>query len=374
MPAIEIRRRPVLGDPVHVGGHEHEHSATDFIKQAPLQTGPVAYSLLRAAAFPLSGHRLARAQAASDGFFMALQKAREVARIDRERGERHWRQEGRLYLWDQIEILHEVCEDLVCVFESIRLAQQDPGLDLGLELLSKHDPAYTVIASEAFGNETWWRNQLGVEPDATRYSLLPPVQQAALDEVLQAAGARLSTALAYVRGTYTLPLHRIAARSRHGISLLDPEHGLAWVGRKEADHKADIEALDAGALVVADTERRTIVEYLVPVTPETYQQVRLCWNHASWLLEMLCGSIIGRDENPAGTTIPMDNLARLPASKEREEALIAYTGSDPELWARDGLRHRTTGAVFAAAERLALPNRAARRKRVKRTARRSKRR
>jgi hypothetical protein len=63
MEPLEIRRRPIAGDPVHLAGHEHEHSVADFVKLGPAKIGPVAHSLLRAAAFPLSRHRAARAQA-----------------------------------------------------------------------------------------------------------------------------------------------------------------------------------------------------------------------------------------------------------------------------------------------------------------------
>jgi hypothetical protein len=354
---IEIRRRPVVGEPVHAAGHEHEQSPVDFIRLAPTRTSPLAYSLLRAAAFPLSRHREVRAQAASDGFGMAAQKAHEVMRVDPERGERHWRQEGRLYLWDQIQILHEICEDLACVFESIRLSSEDAERDLGRELLRYHGPADKIIASRAFGDEAWWRAQIGVEADVVRFALLTDGQQAALREMLRGAGVRLSLALSTVRGTYTHALHRVAARRRHGISLLDPEHGLAWVGQSEADRKADMEALDAGALVVADNEGETVVEFLVPVTIEAYEGIRACWNHAAWLLSMLCGSIVARAESPSGTAVPMDDIAPPAPSPELEHAVVCYTGADPELWMREGRRRAATGAVYAVAERLAGGNR-----------------
>ncbi len=344
MAPIEIRRRPVAGDPVHSSGHEHEHSAVDFVRLAPTKISPLAYSLLRAAAFPLSHHREVRAQAAADGFAMAAQKAKEVMRVDRERGERHWRQDGRLYLWDLIQILHEVCEDLACVFESIRLGDEDPGRDLGRELLRYHGPSDKIIGSGPFGDESWWRAQIGVEPDPIRYALLSTGQQAALSEVLRGAGTRLSLSLSTVRGTYTHTLHRVAARRRHGISLLDPEHGLAWVGRNEADRKADIEALDAGALVVADNEGETVVEFLIPVTMEACEGIRTCWNDATWLLSMLSGSIVARAESPGGTAVPMDYVIQSKPSHELEQAVIAYTGADPELWKREGLRVAATGS------------------------------
>lgn len=361
MAPIEIRRRPVVGDPVHSAGHEHERSDFDFVRLAPARVGPLAYSLLRAAAVPLSHHREARAQAASDGFAMAAQKAHEVMRVDRERGERHWRQEGRLYLWDQIQILHEVCEDLACVFESIRLTNEDSGRDLGRELLRYHGPADETIASGPFGDEAWWRTQIGVDPDPIRHALLTPSQQAALGEVLRGAGVRLSTALTTVRGTYTHRMHRVAARRRHGFSLLDPEHALAWVGRNEADRKADLEALNSGALVVADNEGQNVVEFLVPVTMEAYEGIRVCWNDATWLLSVLCGSIVEKAESPAGTAIPVDNVKPPKPSLELQQAIMAYTGADPDLLMREGRRRAATEAAYAAAERLARPSRAQRR-------------
>lgn len=204
--------------------------------------------------------------------------------------------------------------------------------------------------------------------------LRPSPQQTALDQLLAGAALRLTNALSTVRETYRHSFHRIAARSRHGISLLDPEQGLAWVGRKESDRKVDMEALEGGALVVADIEGRSLIEFLVPVTLEAYEAIRICWNHADWLLSMLCGSIIARAETPAGTVVPIDDALALEPSAEREAAVIAYTGYDPTLWLREGLTSRTTDAVYAAAERMAGPNRAQRRHGVGHESRRPKRR
>ena len=207
MPPIEIRRRPIAGDPIHLAGHEHEHFSHDFIKVAPTKISPLAYSLLRAAGFAFAGHRVERAQAAADGFFNAAKTAVEVTKIDRERGERHWRMVGRLYIWDQVQILHEVCEDLAGVFEAVRRTQTDPTIDLGRELLAYHRAADKVIGSPEFAEESWWRKELGVEPDPARFALLTPEQQSALSTVLDGAGARLTQALANYKGTVVIVSH-----------------------------------------------------------------------------------------------------------------------------------------------------------------------
>jgi hypothetical protein len=135
-----------------------------------------------------------------------------------------------------------------------------------------------------------------------------------------------------------------------------------------------MEALEAGALVVADNESTNVIEFLVPVTIEAYEAIRTCWNHADWLLSMLCGSVVSRAETPGGTTISVDDMVQLAPSKGRQGAAIAYTGYDPVLWVREALRSATTDAVYAAAERLARPNQAQRRHGAKREARRRRRR
>jgi hypothetical protein len=131
------------------------------------------------------------------------------------------------------------------------------------------------------------------------------------------------------------------------------------------DYRADMEALDAGALVVADTEGQTLVEFLVPVTMEAYESIRACWNESTWLLSMLCLSVISRAESPGDVAVPVDPLAPHKPTPELEQAVIDYTGVDPELWIRNGLRTAATEEVYAKAERLAGPNRAQRRSKRK---------
>ena len=358
MPPIEIRRRPIAGDPIHLAGHEHEHFSHDFIKVAPTKISPLAYSLLRAAGFAFAGHRVERAQAAADGFFNAAKTAVEVTKIDRERGERHWRMVGRLYIWDQVQILHEVCEDLAGVFEAVRSTQTDPTIDLGRELLAYHRAADKVIGSPEFAEESWWRKELGVEPDPARFALLTPEQQSALSTVLDGAGARLTQALATIRSTYTHDLHRIAARNRHGMALLEPDQGLAWVGRGEAARRADTEALEAGALAIADIQGPNVVELLMPISIEVFEAIRRCWNEAYWLLQMLCGAIGGRAETPGGVTVPMDNVDTVPAPPGLAEAMLAYTGIAAEDWVRTNWRTSMTDAVYAEVDRKTSRDRA----------------
>jgi hypothetical protein len=372
MAPVEIRRRLIAGDPIHWDGHWHEHAADDYMKTAPARIGPVAYSLLRAAIFSLRSHRETRLRAALDGYKAANTMAREIWKIDPERGARYWRMNGRLYMWDLIQIVHEVCEDLSGVFTALRNCERDRSLDLGLELLNYHRAADKGIASADFGKEDWWRRQLGIEPDPTRYALLTPAQQSSLTETLQVAGARLSLALPTVRSTYTHSLHRIAARNRHGMALLEPDQALVWVGQQDEDARADMEALAGGALAVADTDGSNLVELLMPISNDAYSDVMTCWNEATWLFQSLCGSVVERAESPAGVSIP--SVGQRPTTEAQSEARIgvtvAYCGYDPEQAARQNALLDETEAVHAAVERRQSPNRAQRRRHPKKTGRR----
>ena len=189
-----------------------------------------------------------------------------------------------------------------------------------------------MIGSADFGNEGWWRRQLGIEPDPVRYALLTLAQRSTLTETLQVAAARLSLALPTVRSIYTHSLHRLAARNRHGMALLEPDQALAWVGQRDEDREADMEALAGGALAVADTEGRNLVELLMPISTDAYNDVRICWNEANWLFQSLCSSVVERAESPEGVFIP--SVGQRPTSaaqsKARMDVTVAYCGYDPE--------------------------------------------
>jgi hypothetical protein len=361
--SIEIRRRPVTGHPVHFGGHVHEQAATDYIVDAASKLGPVAYSMLRAAAFSLQSHRGVRLLAAIRGSEAAAKKAREIWKIDQERGSRYWRMNGRLYLWDFVQILHEVCEDLAGTFEAVSRCEADASLDLGLELLKYHGAADEVIGSEAFGNEAWWRSELEIDADPARYAVLTADQQSVLNQTLRVAEARLSVALSTVRSSYTHALHRVAARNRHGMALLEPDQALAWVDKRDAKGRADIEALASGALAVADTEGRAIVELLMPNSTEVRDELMKCLNEANWLFQSLCNCLLQRAESPAGVSIPDvgRNPTSVPEQKARMELTVAYCGYDPDDYARQKALVEETDAVRARVEKGEMSSRAQRR-------------
>ncbi len=351
------------GNPVHFGGHVHEQAATDFIVDAASKLGPVAYSLLRAAAFSLRSHRGVRLLAATRGYEAAAERAREIWKIDQERGSRYWRMNGRLYMWDIVQVVHEVCEDLAGTFEAVRRCEADASLDLGLELLRYHGAADNVIGSQAFGDEAWWQSELEISPDPARYARLTAEQQAVLDQVLRVAKSRLPVALSTVRSIYTHSLHRVAARNRHGMALLEADQALAWVDKRDAEGRADMEALASGGLAVADTEGRVIVELLMPNSTDVCNELMRCLDEANWLFQSLCNCLLQRAESPSGASIP--DVGQNPTSaaeeKARVDVTVAYGGYDPDDYARQMTFVEETEAVRAKVEKRETTNRAQKR-------------
>jgi hypothetical protein len=330
---------------------------------AASKLGPVAYSLLRAATFSLQSHRGVRLLAATRGYDAAAKKSREIWKIDPERGSRYWRMNGRLYLWDSVQILHEVCEDLSGTFEAVWRCEADASLDLGLELLKYHGAADKVIGSEAFGNEAWWRSEIEIDSDPARYAVLTADQQSVLNQTLGVAEARLSVALSTVRSIYTHELHRVAARNRHGMALLEPDQALAWVDKRDEEGRADMEALASGALAVADTDGRAIVELLMPNSTAVRDELMKCLNEANWLFQSICNSLLQRAESPAGVSIPDvgQNPNSVPEQKARMELTVAYGGYDPDDYARQMAFVEESDVVRARVEKREMPNRAQRR-------------
>jgi hypothetical protein len=354
MSTIEIRRRATTGVPYHMAGHEHDHTTDDFVLAGAASIGPLAYALLRAEGFPISRHRQARADATAQAVAKIAVAADEMRKLDEWRGNRYWRQEARLYFWDQIELLHEVCEELACVFASVSAWRKDPSIDLGQTLLAHQRPAYEVLASAGFKDLDWWRYELGLTPDPDRYALLSPKQQAILDSMFAEVATHLPEAIATVGGTYTKDLNRIAARSRHGISLLDPELGLAWVARKDPDRAADIEALDQGAIAVADADRNggNVVELLMPLTMESYKAIEEGWGQASWLLSSLSSAVAQRAEHPTGLPIVSEVPASAASLEEALDLIVIYTGRDRDQILRERAQVARTHLVNAATKGL----------------------
>ena len=340
-------------NPVHFGGHEHEKSSPDPIVLGAIKLGPLGYALLRAEGTTLSDHRLARIKAIEHGFLEMKEQTEKVGRQDADMGLRHFRQHARLHVWDQIQMVHELCDRLACIFESVSKWQDDPAtVDLGESIVRFATPADETISRSRFGDVAWWRKTIMIDPDPDRYALLNDRQKGLLDAVLGSSGDRLPVAIETVRTVYTGELHRLAAKARHGITLLDPELGWAWIGSTPQEQAQDYQDLKLGALAVADAGRRKgaeIVEYLMPINDENLLALYWCLRQAHWLNWALCSATILKAETEAGVCVVVNPDAPAPASSEElMDMTIAYTGYDPELSEREGKRVALTDAVYAA--------------------------
>jgi len=355
--------------PVHFGGHEHEKSSPDPIVLGATKLKPLGYALLRAEGTTLSAHRLEQIKAIERGFLEMKKQTEKVNRQDAEMGLRHFRQQARLHVWDQIQMVHELCDRLACVFDSVSRWQDDPAtVDLGESIVRFAAPADETIGQSRFGDLSWWRETLMIDPDPDRYALLDDRQKALLDAVLRSSGDRLPVAIETVRTVYTRELHRLAVRARHGVTLLDPELGWAWIGPTPEEQAQDYQDLRFGALAVADTVKRKgteIVQYLMPINDDNLLALYSCLKEAHWLSWALCSAVILKAETEASVCVVANLEAPLAASRqELMDMTIAYTGYDPELHEREEKRIARTETVYAAAGRLPFVGRLLGRKRV----------
>jgi hypothetical protein len=166
-------------------------------------------------------------------------------------------------------------------------------------------------------------------------------------------------ALSTVRFIYTKDLHRLAIRRRHAVSLLDVERGLAWVSQDAEEGKADLEALEAGGLAVADTDGKEgpIVELILPLSRAMLNELFGCLIQARWLVEAVSWATLGRVENPSRIPFVFDMDARTSARSQSEwdGLLSAYTGIDLEYIEKHGREKRARVDVLATLDRPKAP-------------------
>jgi hypothetical protein len=256
-----------------------------------------------------------------------------------------------------VQELHDVCDRLACVFDSVRLWKSGAAPDLGRALLFHKKAADKVISSDQFADLSWWRGIVMVEPVPSRYDLLNARQQSLLSAVLRGVDDHLPIALQTIRLVYSKELHRMAARQRHGATLLDPEMGFAWIGSSEEERVADGTALKYGALAVADTKGADPLEYLMPLTLDNLRSLQQCLHEAEWLMWQLCYSITEQASSPVGVSVPIDPTIPVPIRSRRQlrDAVLLYTAYDRDLADRERKRAEETAAVYAAASAARVP-------------------
>jgi hypothetical protein len=347
---VEVRQRSMSGLYVHLGGHEHSASQSDWLRIGANRIGPIAFALLRAEGTSVRTHRVAREEATSDGILDLNRLVEKIRRIDPDRALSKFRQDGKMLVWDQVQQLHEVCDRLACVFDSVRRWKSGTAPDLGRALLLYEKAADKVIGSEQFANQAWWRGVLMVQPDTVRRDLLNEKQRALLDDVLRGVDDHIPVALETIRSVYSKGLHRMAARQRHGATLLDPEMGFAWIGSTQDEQLADGTALKYGALAVADTSRTDAIEYLMPLTIENLRGLQQCLHEAESLMWQLCYAVTEQASSPVGVSVPIDPTIPVPDGSRQQlrEAVLIYSDYDRDLAERERKRAEETAAVFRA--------------------------
>ena len=112
---IEIRQRSMSGLYVHLGGHEHSTSSSDWLTIGADRIGPIAFALLRAEGTSVRAHRIAREEATANAFSDLNRLAEKIHGVDPDRALSHFRQRGRMLMWDQVQHVHEACDRLACM-------------------------------------------------------------------------------------------------------------------------------------------------------------------------------------------------------------------------------------------------------------------
>jgi hypothetical protein len=354
----EIRILPTSGGPVHHGkGHPHAiPGGIDYIELGSNALGSLGYSLIRSEFLSLNGHRRRALVRLAKRFYELADYVEGVRLIDRREADKVSRQNSRLLFWDLVRGLSESCEQLAALYSAARA--QERNKDVGLALLGWSTNVLETVQSPGFSDYEWWRTKLGWPVRGAHLKQLPEDQELAVLAIFAGVNVRLEPAIRTVVAGYSLAVHRVAMKGKHGSPLLDA-HLSVGAGSGDASTDTWIEAqVDDGALVVADDRAGLpgVGQIVVPATQETGDMLFSAWKEANWLAHALAGGMLSRGEHPSHLAIPGDNPEgpRYGSTDALRHGIAHYSGIPWSQWEMEREIDGHTARVRRLAESLPI--------------------